>query len=207
MIKVRTQARELAFLVSSARAEVIGKQGEAAASISKTNEYVEVVLNMLRSHLLDNMDRLENIINDISATGSKLNKSEAAELLEQSHSLLQSSVEIPMWLAGAERKGVLAHTKNILQAYYDNEAKVVEILSAELHNWSLDRLGKLDRMLLLMAVAEICFVHEPTPSGAIINDIVNIAKKYCNEKSAGFINGTLRTVANKWEIQSKSENK
>lgn len=200
MEKVRTQARELAFLVASARAEAEEKKKEPL-NISKTNEYVEVVLNMLKAHLLDNMDRLESIVNDIRNPSVKITKSEMATLLEQSHSLLQSSVEIPMWLAGAERKGVLAHAKTVLQAYYDHEEKIIEILSAELHNWSIDRLAKLDRMLLLVAVAEICFVHEPTPSGAIINDIVNIAKKYCNDKSAGFINGTLRTIANKWEVR------
>ena len=60
--------------------------------------------------------------------------------------------------------------------------------------WSLNRLARVDLTILRLAVYEIMFMPE-IPVGATINEAVELAKKYAEDKSSGFINGILGSVA------------
>ena len=57
-------------------------------------------------------------------------------------------------------------------------------------DWSFGRLGKVDRAILRLALAEILFV-DSVPSNVAISEAVRIAKKYGTEHSSRFINGIL----------------
>ena len=60
--------------------------------------------------------------------------------------------------------------------------------------WALNRLAKVDLTILRMAVYELKYMPE-VPVGAAINEAVELAKAYGEDKSAGFINGILGSVA------------
>ena len=60
--------------------------------------------------------------------------------------------------------------------------------------WALNRLAKVDLTILRMAVYELMCMHE-IPVGATINEAVELAKAYGEDKSSGFINGILGSVA------------
>lgn len=64
--------------------------------------------------------------------------------------------------------------------------------------WSLSRLGKSELSILRLATYEILF-DEQVPKKVAINEAVEIAKKYCNEKAAPFINGILGKIGTKDE--------
>ncbi|MHB8461251.1 MAG: transcription antitermination protein NusB, partial [Vulcanimicrobiaceae bacterium] len=56
-----------------------------------------------------------------------------------------------------------------------------------------DRLAAIDRIILQMAAFEI--VHVPTmPRAVVINEAVELAKRFSTDDSAGFINGVLGSV-------------
>jgi N utilization substance protein B len=57
-------------------------------------------------------------------------------------------------------------------------------------DWPLDRIGKVDRSILRLAIHELDLGE--TPASVIINEAVELAKKYSGE-SAKFINGILGT--------------
>lgn len=59
--------------------------------------------------------------------------------------------------------------------------------------WELKRLASTDRNILRLAVYEILFC-EDIPVSVSINEAVNMAKKYCDEKSFKYINGLLGSV-------------
>lgn len=59
--------------------------------------------------------------------------------------------------------------------------------------WNLSRLGKAELSILRLAVYEILF-DEEVPKKVAINEAVELAKKYCNEKAAPFINGILGKI-------------
>lgn len=59
--------------------------------------------------------------------------------------------------------------------------------------FSIDRIFKVDRAILLVAIYEIIF-DETIDYKVSINEALNLAKKYSTEKSSKFINGILNKV-------------
>ena len=62
--------------------------------------------------------------------------------------------------------------------------------------WKTTRMGKVDLTIIRLAVYEICF-DESVPNNVAINEAVELAKKYGQDESAGFVNGVLAKFAGK----------
>ena len=60
-------------------------------------------------------------------------------------------------------------------------------------NWSLKRMGFIDRNILRLAVCELCYMDDIPPK-VTINEAIEIAKKFSTERSALFINGILDRI-------------
>ncbi len=58
-----------------------------------------------------------------------------------------------------------------------------------LESWTLDRLPTIDRIVLRMGVYEA--THLGTPAPVVINEAVELAKKFSTEDSGRFVNGVL----------------
>ncbi|MEE8638587.1 MAG: transcription antitermination factor NusB [Candidatus Margulisiibacteriota bacterium] len=67
--------------------------------------------------------------------------------------------------------------------------EIDKIISELAIDWSLDRIGKVDRSILRLAIQELRIGE--TPVSVIINEAVELAKKYSGEETAKFINGIL----------------
>ena len=69
-------------------------------------------------------------------------------------------------------------------------AEVDALLREGIENWRLERLGTVDRAVLRLAVFE--FLHEPaTPRIVVIDEAIEVAKRYGGEESGQFVNGIL----------------
>lgn len=66
-----------------------------------------------------------------------------------------------------------------------------ELIASSAVDWELDRLARVDRSLLKLALAELAIAAPDTPAGVIINEVIELAKKYSSEESGKFINGIL----------------
>ncbi len=75
----------------------------------------------------------------------------------------------------------------------DELDKRVEVVA---ENWSMKRMAVLDRNILRMAVYEMTEMTE-TPPKVVINEAVNLAKKYSGENSGKFVNGILDKLMRK----------
>ena len=71
--------------------------------------------------------------------------------------------------------------------HYDS---LEEKISSYLKNWKLSRLSKVDHTILLLAFSELLY-HKETPPKVVINEFIEIAKKYGSKESSKFINGIL----------------
>ncbi len=60
-------------------------------------------------------------------------------------------------------------------------------------NWRLDRMAKVDRNVLRMAVYEL--LETDVPLKVVINEAIELGKKYGSESSGAFVNGVLDKVA------------
>ena len=110
---------------------------------------------------------------------------EMAELKEQVE-FYQTQQEI---LDEAE----FAPVKAKLEAIVAAEGEIDMILSEAASGWRLNRMGKAELTLLRIAVYEIRF-DEEVPDKVAINEAVELAKKYGNDSSSGFVNGVLAKI-------------
>ncbi len=75
--------------------------------------------------------------------------------------------------------------------YADEADKAFQPL---LEGWTLERLPMIDRLLLEMGTFELrC--RRDTPPAVVINEAVQLAKKFSTEESNRFVNGVLNAVA------------
>lgn len=79
-------------------------------------------------------------------------------------------------------KGIEIHKEEILQLIEKN-------LKAE---WKIDRISKMDLAILKLAIYEIKF--KEIPFKVVINEAVELAKKYGEDNSKNFVNGMLASI-------------
>ncbi|NLL76782.1 MAG: transcription antitermination factor NusB [Clostridiales bacterium] len=85
----------------------------------------------------------------------------------------------------------------ILKKYEDIVLKldiIDEMINKETKGWDTSRMGKVDLTLIRLAIYEIKYDDE-IPTGVAINEAVELAKKFGQENSPGFINGVLAKFA------------
>ncbi|MBQ4523591.1 MAG: transcription antitermination factor NusB [Lachnospiraceae bacterium] len=80
-------------------------------------------------------------------------------------------------------------TKNIMSRLEEIDGKLKESSKS----WSLERIGKAELTILRLAAYEILF-DEEVPDKVAVNEAVELAKIYCKEGAASFINGVLGSL-------------
>lgn len=84
----------------------------------------------------------------------------------------------------------LEYIKGLLKVVEDNKEAIDNKIEVSLTNWKLDRISKVNISILRIAMAEILFVEE-VPGKVAINEAIELARKYSDEKSISFVNGVL----------------
>ncbi len=84
--------------------------------------------------------------------------------------------------------------ENLTYGVRARQQELDEIVAQYAQGWALNRLAKVDLTILRMAVYEMLYMPE-IPVGATVNEAVELAKRFGEEKSPGFINGILGSVA------------
>jgi transcription antitermination protein NusB len=69
-----------------------------------------------------------------------------------------------------------------------------ECIGAALVNWDFSRVARIDRIIMWIALAEMSCMPD-IPVRVSINEALELARSFSSEKSTGFINGVLDTVA------------
>lgn len=88
----------------------------------------------------------------------------------------------------------LAYMRNIISGVYENMSMLDEKIEKHLVNWKMSRISKINIAILRACTYEIISDTE-TSAAVFINEAVEIAKKYSEDKSIGFINGVLDRIA------------
>ena len=78
--------------------------------------------------------------------------------------------------------------ENVIECL-ENMDEYKDIINKNLKDWSFERLGYIEQAILLLATNEITAGEVQKP--IVINEAVELAKKYCDEDSYKFINGVL----------------
>ena len=96
-----------------------------------------------------------------------------------------------------ERANVSEEVQNFTQALIKklllHEKEVDELLKKFSVHWTPDRMAVIDKNIIRLGICELLF-DSTTPPKAVINEAVEIAKKFGTEESPGFINGILDKI-------------
>ena len=75
----------------------------------------------------------------------------------------------------------------------DLDRKVKSLITK---NWDPERLGVLEKVILTMGVAELVYSPD-VPVRVVINEALELTRRYCEEDAVGFVNGVLDAAAAK----------
>ena len=83
--------------------------------------------------------------------------------------------------------------------------KVDDLISAHLRNWTMERLPRVSLTVLRLGLAEMLYGDEKKP-GVVINEAVELTKKYGADEDYQFVNGLLGTpVAREQGLDAEPE--
>ena len=85
---------------------------------------------------------------------------------------------------------------NKVTAIQDRVSEIDNEIDAHSNSWKVARMGKTELAILRVAVYEILF-DDDTPNAVAVNEAIELAKVYSDEKSAAFINGVLDGIIKK----------
>jgi transcription antitermination protein NusB len=96
---------------------------------------------------------------------------------------------------------VQGFANDIFRVAQDRAEEINQLIQSHAENWRVDRMAAVDRNVLRAAVAE--FLGFPkTPRAVVINEAIEIVRKFSSPESAQFINGVLDSVGK--EIESRA---
>ena len=88
----------------------------------------------------------------------------------------------------------MTYIKNTVLGVLDKEDEILDVISKNLtSNWRLERISKVSRSILLLAIYEIMYADD-VPAPVAINEAVELSKKFDEPDSSSFINGVLAGV-------------
>ena len=128
-------------------------------------------------------EELFKIVFGVEATES------TSEELEKAFDIyLSNNEDFVSTLSESQLKFLQASVKGISENY-DN---IKDTIKANTQNWAYERIGLVERTLLIIATYE--FLKANTPIEVVANETVELAKEYGNEKSYEFVNGILANI-------------
>jgi len=84
-------------------------------------------------------------------------------------------------------------SKELVRLVLDNLKELDQIIPNYLKNWTYERILSIDRNILRLGLAELLY-REDIPYKVTINEAIELAKKFGDEKSGSFINGVLDNI-------------
>jgi len=202
MKKARETARELALLGIS--------QLPANPELLEAKKLQDVVLAAIRALTTEVQEALETAASEVQRSSDKLLASEiraadiqsaramvreAVELTQTAINRLGSAMEFPELIQLANQQDVRTYALQILTKVSANRVQIDELLSEALVDWQIERLARIDRDIMRIAIAEILYLG--LAEQVSVSEAVQLAKRYSGDEGHRFINGVLRRVVDK----------
>lgn len=211
-MQARRAARELALILFS--------QMDTIKNIDKTN-FQDIVLKSVRTLTNNSTDELKTAANAILEMKDYINEYEANHPKNLERPIEVSDVPVPLPMT-SDMQGRLDDLLNIAEkamlaleiaemAALSENASVKEYISkittefnthkdeidAQIKKfafgWDINRLVKMDKDILRIAICELLFVQD-APVKVVIDEALELCKKYSTDDSSSFVNGILGKV-------------
>jgi transcription antitermination protein NusB len=84
--------------------------------------------------------------------------------------------------------------RELVEAASTRAAEIDHLITSSSKNWRLDRMSRVDRNILRLGTAELLTLKE-VPLKVVINEAVELAKRFGTAESSAFVNGVLDRIA------------
>jgi len=200
----RRFARELALLS-------MGQLNHSKPSMITSQDLDTLVTAAVRSLAGEVQDALEVAASEVQQGQDRLLESETrASNLEDARTSLQTALgktqsainrlgnalQIPEMIQLSNRKEIRSYAIEIMSVTAKYGAEVDAELDEAMVSWQVKRLPRIDRDILRIAVVEMKYLG--VPDRVVINEAIEIAKRYSDEDGYRFVNGVLRRWVNRF---------
>ena len=103
------------------------------------------------------------------------------------------ALEIAEFATLENTSDVQAYTIKIAENFKVHHEEVDNQIKEFAKGWDFDRLIKVDKDIMRIAITELMFIEE-VPHKVVVDEAIELAKKYSTEDSSSFINGVLAKV-------------
>lgn len=212
-MQARRASRELALILFSQLGKDLHKYN--------STDFKDIVLNSVRTLIGNSQDELQVVTSELTEIKAFIEEYENnhKDNLERPIDALNIPVKIPMTddmmnkidtlLSSAEktisaldvaelsilsdRNEVKRYVEQIFKVYKEHNEEIDEIIKSNAIGWDINRLFKIDKDILRIAIAELVYIKD-APVKVIIDEALELAKKYSTDESPSFINGILAKV-------------
>jgi N utilization substance protein B len=107
----------------------------------------------------------------------------------------ETSAEVfaPFWSAQPTADDARAFAEQLVHGVSSHRRGLDRILAGTSEHWRVERMAVVDRNVLRMAVYELVFEAD-TPPAVVIDEAIEVAKRFGGEESGAFVNGVLDAV-------------
>jgi len=93
---------------------------------------------------------------------------------------------------------VQSFAEDLFRVATDRATEINGLIEGHAQHWRMERMAAVDRNLLRAAVAEL-LVYPETPRAVVINEALEIARKFSSPESVHFVNGVLDSIGKELE--------
>ena len=103
-----------------------------------------------------------------------------------------AKLEAKFWRAAKATESTRAFANRLFEGAAKDTTAIDELIVRQAENWRLERLAVIDRAILRLAIYELRTTD--TPPKVILNEAVELAKKFSSQEAGSFVNGILDAV-------------
>ena len=111
--------------------------------------------------------------------------------------------QIEMFISNNDiiEKNVKDYIYDVINGIYENKEKILLIIEKNLREeWAIERVSKINLSILKLATYEI--IYSKLPYKVVINEAIELAKKYGEDNSYSFVNGILANIIKELNLEN-----
>jgi N utilization substance protein B len=110
----------------------------------------------------------------------------------------------PFLAENEEDESIRKNASEWIMGTWEHLGRIDELIVGSTIKWQFSRLSPVDKSTLRLAVYQLQWCPDIPPK-VVINEAIEIAKKYSTDKSPAFVNGVLDSVLRKLKSQSRDQ--
>lgn len=184
------------IILKSVRTLISNSYDEVNLCVSQLNEIKEAVVEYENNHP-DNLNRPIDCNNLPVALKMTSDFEAKVDIMLQAAEKTLSALDIAELCTLSSNEEVKNYIIEICSNYQNHAVEIDKIISDHAFGWDIERLFKIDKDILRISIAELLYSKE-TPHKVVIDEALELAKKYSTDDSPSFINGILARVVEKY---------